>query len=388
VAQRGKHKKLLTILKGWIRAGKRGTTGIPFTKFESTIVIIRHAFICIPAGVGLLSPCNQLLQKRPSYIYLHKNNNILTALEGCQTLLQESTLEPIKCRELICGWPDYEGIVNASGHGIGGVIFGETLMCTPTVFWWEWPKDIKNNIITLQNPEGKISNSDLKMAGLLMLWLVIEGVCKDLCKKCVTLFSNNLPTVGWVRQLASKRSIIAENLIQALALRLKTLHACPLTPMHIEGKQNAISDMPSRSFGSKPKWTCKTNEDLLTIFNSMFPLQMQKFWMVYCRNCAVATRMISILQMKLFALDKWRQLPKVGRHVGNIGAHMSDQWEWIYTYSRYPLAKQSNASQALQPQPEQDTMETDNRCKEALSLTRSRPLSRQFPWPATTTQQR
>jgi hypothetical protein len=86
------------------------------------------------------------------------------------------------------------------------------------VFWWEWPKDIKNNIKTLQNPKGKISNSDLKMAGLLMLWLVIEGVCKDLCKKQVTLFSNNSPTVGWVTRLASKRSIIAKNLIQALAL--------------------------------------------------------------------------------------------------------------------------------------------------------------------------
>jgi hypothetical protein len=61
------------------------------------------------------------------------------------------------------------------------------------VFWWEWPEDIKNNIKTLQNPKGKISKSDLKMAGLLMLWLVIEGVCNDLCKKLVTLFSNNLP---------------------------------------------------------------------------------------------------------------------------------------------------------------------------------------------------
>jgi hypothetical protein len=53
-----KHKKLLTILKGWIRASKFGTTGIPFTEFESTIAKIRHAFRCIPAGVGLLSPCN------------------------------------------------------------------------------------------------------------------------------------------------------------------------------------------------------------------------------------------------------------------------------------------------------------------------------------------
>ncbi len=297
-------------------------------------------------------------------------------------------MEPIKCRELICGWPDYVGIVDASGHGIRGVIFGETSTYTPTVFHWEWPKDIKNNTKISQNPKGKISNSDPKMAGLFMLWLVIEGVCKDLHKKCITLFSDNSPTIGWVTRLASKRSIIAANLIQALALQLKTQHACPLTPMHIEGKRNAISDISSQSFGSNPKWTCKTNEDLLTLFNSMFPLQMQKSWTVYHPNCTVVMRAISILQMKPFMLDGWRQLPKVGRHIGNIGAHMSDQWEWIHTYSRYPLAEQSDASQTLQPEPEQDTMEKDNRCKVALSLAQSWPLARQFPWPATTTQQR
>jgi hypothetical protein len=305
----------------------------------------------------LLSPCNQLLQKRPSYVYLNKNNNILTVLEGCQTLLRKTTLELTKCRKLICGWPDYVGIVNASGHGVRGVIFGETLVCTPTVFRWEWSKDIKNNINTLQNPKGKISNSDLEMAGLLMLWLIIEGVCKDLHKKRMTLFSNNSPTVGWVMRLASKKSIIAKNLIQALALGLKTQHACLLTPMHIEGKWNAISDVPSQSFGNNPKWMCKTDEDLLTLFNSMFLLQMQKSWTVYRPNCAVATRVISILQMKPFALDNWRQLPKVGQHVCNIGVHTSDQWEWIHTCSRCPLAKQSDASQASQPEPEQDTME-------------------------------
>ncbi len=154
-------------------------------------------------------------------------------------------MEPTKCRKLICGWPDYVGIVDASRHGVKGIIFGETSACTPTVFHWEWPKDIKNNIKTSQNPKGKISNSDLEMTGLLMLWLIIEGVCKDLCEKHVTLFSNNLPTVGWVMRLASKRSIIAENLIQALALRLKIQHSCPLTPMHIKGERIALSDVPS-----------------------------------------------------------------------------------------------------------------------------------------------
>ncbi len=178
-----KCEKLLTVLKEWIRTGKRGSQGIPFSKFESTIAKIRHAFTCILAGQGLLSPCNILLKLHLTYVYLHQNPAVLEALEGCRTLFWESTTEPTHCRELVSGWPDYIGIVDASGHGVGGVVFGELSACTPVVFRWEWPNDIKQDIISLANPTGRLTNSNLEMARLGMLWHVIEGVCPDLRKK-------------------------------------------------------------------------------------------------------------------------------------------------------------------------------------------------------------
>jgi hypothetical protein len=112
--------------------------------------------------------------------------------------------------------------------------------------------------------------------------------------------------------------LVAEHMVQALALRLKAMHACPLTPLHIEGKQNAIADVPSRSFGSNPAWACVSNTDLLNLFNSCFPLPQQKSWMVYHPNCAVVTHVISALRMKPFALDDWRQLPTRGRCIGEL----------------------------------------------------------------------
>ncbi len=181
---------------------------------------------------------------------------------------------------------------------------------------------------------GTISNSDLEMAGLLMLWLVIEGVCSPLQEKCITLFCDNSPSIGWATRLASKQSMVAEHLVQVLAMRLKIQWACPLTPMHIEGKCNAIADIPSRLFESNPLWKCKTDSDLLTLFNSMFHLPNQQSWTIFCLNCKLVTRVTSALQMKPFKMDDWRQLPKVGRHVGNIaGVHTSPLWEWIHTYS-------------------------------------------------------
>jgi hypothetical protein len=202
--------------------GRQGMAGIQVAKFESTVAKLCHVFTCIPAGVGLLSPCNRVLKARPEFVYLHKNHRILTALEGCCTLLRESTREPTHCRELTGGWPDFVGIIKALEQGAGGIVIGELSACTPTVFRRQWPDDIKANIASYNNPTGKITYSDLEMAGFLLLWLTMEGVCGPLHKKRVTLFSDNTPTVSWVTRLASKKSTVAEHLIQALVLRLKS----------------------------------------------------------------------------------------------------------------------------------------------------------------------
>jgi hypothetical protein len=229
-------EKLLTVLKGWIRSGERGTAGVPFNEFESITAKLRHAFTCIPAGIGLLSPCNRVLQAKPHMVYLHTNTQVLTAIKGCQTLLRESTREPTWCRELTMGWPDFIGIVDASSHGVGGVVVGELSGCIPTVFRWQWPEDVRTQVISVDNPGGTINNSDLEMVGLLLLWLVIKGICGPLAEKQIALFGDNSPSIGWVARLGSRCSRVAENLIQALALHLKLQKACPLTPTHIAGE--------------------------------------------------------------------------------------------------------------------------------------------------------
>jgi hypothetical protein len=297
-------------------------------------------------------------------------------LEGCRTLLRESTNKPTHCRELVAGWPDYIGIVDASVHGVGRAVFGELSACTPVVFRWEWPEDIKQDIILLTNPTGRLTDSNLEMAGLVILWLVIEGVCHNLRKKRATLLSDSSPTVSWVTWLASKRLLVAEQLIQALVLCLKAMHVCPLTPMHIKGKHNKIADVPSRSFGSNPAWKCTDDAELLTLFNTCFPLPQQQSWTVYRPNCAVVTCLISALWMKHFALDAWRQLPIRGRCAGKIGAPMSNTWAWIRTYSKSHTQHESNASWDLQPTHKQGSMDMDDRSRVAQSLALSRPLAR------------
>ena len=79
------------------------------------------------------------------------------------------------------------------------------------------------------------------MAGLLFLWLCLEGMVPDIAHKHVALFSDNLPTVSWVEKMASRKSRIAARLVRSLALCLNVNRTCPLMPVHIPGVENALT---------------------------------------------------------------------------------------------------------------------------------------------------
>ena len=383
-----KRAALLTILKGWLRAANRSQCGIALEEFESVTAKLRHAFTVIPEGKGLLSPCNWVLRKRPPLVYLHRNHKLREAIRDARTLLRESTKKPTHCKALVPGWPDLIGVQDASGQGVGGVIIGELGACPPTVFRCEWPEDIKANLVTRENPRGKINNSDLEMAGLLLCWLVMEAVGGDLRQQHVAMFSDNDPTVHWVKRMATKQSRVAAQLVRALALRLKENETCPLTPVHIPGKQNMMTDIPSRSFGSVPEWHCSTNDELLTLFNTTFPLPGQASWTVFQLSSGLVTRVISVLRMQHTTLAEWRRLPKIGKHIGTIGRPMSGLWDWTLTYRESNTSTESGCLQDSRQECGKDATVGDAASRLARSVALSRPLARRSPWPASSTQQR
>ena len=378
--EEGKRNILLTVLSGWLRTGRTKRLGIPFTEFQSVIAKIRHAFTTIPAGYGLMSPFNAILRQKPKHVFLHRNPMLVTALQECRTFLRESVSRPTKCTALVQSWPDYIGITDASSFGAGGVVIGENKAVAPTVFRVQWPTDVTNDIVSFTNPSGRITNSDIEMAGLLLLWLTIEGVCPDLVDAHVALFSDNSPTVSWVDRLATRSSPVALQLLRALALRLQMERASPLTSLHIPGKQNSITDIPSRSFGSDPHWFCNTDDDLCSLFDATFPLPSQASWNVYRIAPAICTRVISALRMQASSTDAWRRLPRRGTYGGPIGSPMSDLWDWTLTYRTSSTSTKYEHSVDSQDASEQDTTAADAKSQLQQSLARSRPLERRSPW--------
>ena len=161
----------------------------------------------------MLSPCNWIIQRQPQVVYLHRDGALMEALQDIRTILRASMISPTQCKDLVAAWPDYIGIIDTSSHGVGGVIIGELSELPPTVFRFQWPPEISADIVSSTNPKGRITNSDLEMVGLLLLWLCMEGIALDLAHKHVALFSNNSPAVSWVTKMASKKSCIAAQLV-------------------------------------------------------------------------------------------------------------------------------------------------------------------------------
>ena len=159
-----------------------------------------------------------MLGKEPKNIFLQFNKPLLWAISDCCHLLEMSTKNPTPCNELVTGWNHYIGVKDASRHEIGGIIMGEGKACTPTVLRLAWLDYIKELF-----HKGDIKKLDLEMAGLLMLRIVMEEVCTKLRAAYVALFSDNSPTIGWVKHLAARESLVAMKLVQVLTPQLKRL---------------------------------------------------------------------------------------------------------------------------------------------------------------------
>ena len=360
----------------------RSRTAIPLNTFQKVAGKLQHASMGVPGGKGLFTPINKQLGKEAKWINLTRNSPLRTALTDWRALLLEANKEPTKALELVHGEPAYIGIVDASKGGVGGVVFGHLEECKPTVFRFEWPAEIQAKVQTQENPSGTITNSDLEMAGLLLVWLVMEAVVPSLRHKHVALLSDNSPSVSWVTRLASKSSMIAGALLRALALRLRVNRTSPLTPLHIRGVHNRIGDIPSRSFGYKKEWHFPCEKSFLTFFNSTFPLPNQDSWHIFQLQPKICTRVTSVLLTKHSEAAEWRKLPSLGKSSGGTGKATAGLWEWILTLTReqQSLGSGSEHLQASQQEPEQDIMAGGNKSPWGPSVRRSRPLARRLRW--------
>ena len=102
------------------------------------------------------------------HIILGTNLECRAALEDLCTLLRILDLRPTHVRELVPDMPQYVGYHDVAAEGAGGVWFSLVDSMSPMVWQAAFPQDIASKVVSNDNPDGRLTNSDLELAAEVM----------------------------------------------------------------------------------------------------------------------------------------------------------------------------------------------------------------------------
>ena len=120
-------------------------------------------------------------------------------------MLKEAAHESTTATELVMGYPQFLGWVDASGEGVRGDWLLGKYALEPTIWGLEWPKKLRSRLITPTKTGGDLDINYLEMAVKPLAWLVLEVIfgTKNFYKH-VELFRNNTEAVSWTQRGAEK----------------------------------------------------------------------------------------------------------------------------------------------------------------------------------------
>ena len=94
-------------------------------------------------------------------IGLGKQSDIRAVLNDFCSLIRILGLRPTHVWEILIDIPRYLGYHDAAAEGAGGVWFSLGPTMPPLVWRLAFPPDIAQDVVSISNPNGSITNSDL-----------------------------------------------------------------------------------------------------------------------------------------------------------------------------------------------------------------------------------
>jgi len=180
-------------------------------------------------------------------IGLGKQSDIRAALNDFCSLIRILGSRPTHVQEILIDIPRYVGYHDAAAEGAGGVWFSFLGPTMPPLVWrLAFPPDIAQDVVSLSNPNGSITNSNLELAAEVLVVGVLFAKAAIIKHQPIGTLCDNSPTVSWIDKMASKsRSPTAGRLLRGLAFMLYCHNAGRLTTVHVPGKDNIMADIAS-----------------------------------------------------------------------------------------------------------------------------------------------
>ena len=286
-------------------------------RFQKLHGRLQFATIAIPCGKPILGQLNRYMasaSKHPGRKLL-VTEDLQAILRDWSALIRLVGRRPTHVKELIEHPPSYQGFVDASKWGVGGVWFGGTKNLIPIVWFYEWPQEIRDQFCSSSNRTGTLTISDLELTGILLQWLVLEHIVDPttLRNSSVSIWCDNLPAVAWMYKFRTSTSIVAARILRALAVRLHTNRAALLSVEHISGIYNKMADVASRRHSLD-------NKTFLTEFSALFPPPQGESWTLFLLSNKVTSKTCSELLNRQSTLESWRRLPTKDYVFGKLGS--------------------------------------------------------------------
>jgi hypothetical protein len=298
---------------------------VPLKRFRSLLGRLQHAARILPAAKGMFSPLNKATKGNPPQVGVGKKSEARAALLDLRHLILTLASRPTHVSELVEYEPELAGTCDASATGAGGVWVGYNVQ--PSVWRMEWPDDVVDLYRT-----GKLTNSDLEMAAVLLQYLVAEQL-RPMDRCHTAIWSDNSPATSWSTKMADKATTpIAGQLLRALAMRQRTTRSALPTVAHYAGSRNLLADTASRSFvkfhyGNQRGTPSQCDTQFLTSFNSVFPLSdfhQMPSWQLVTLTSEMSSLVISTLRGQRLPMPRWtaQPAPPAGA-IGPLGARAS-----------------------------------------------------------------
>lgn len=279
---------------------------------------------------------------------------------------------------LVTNDPNYLNFTDACGLGAGGVISSGNKDIAPIVWQFEWPDEIKKELITADNPSGTITINDLELAGMLLGWLILELSPAELRYAHVGTFCDNTSAVSWATKGQTSKSIPAARLLRFLFIRQRIRQTSSLVPLHLSGDLNIMADVSSRAFKNGKYFLANTT--LLAYFNKHFPLPQGKSWTQYHVPTKLSLRVISCLRGKQLPMEQLAKLPKTKRGTGDTGVLTLPPTKRIRTLNPLTTSQEASSPRVLLQGSGLASTDEERRSKFTVSQMRSRPSPRPVNW--------
>ena len=250
---------------------------------------LRNMSVGIPGSKGLFSMLQEGL-KHSDAGRLRITPAMRDQIDDFEYLAKDLAARPTSIAELVPDHPVAVGPHDASGKGMGGVWLPSVTHSNlePTLWRAKFPESIRKELVSFDNPEGTINNSQLELAGGIAQNDVLNQRV-NCTGRTVVPMGDNTPATSW--QHKGSASTVGPT---AYLLRVNSLHQRHYRYLskadYMAGPVNQMADDCSRLW-------YMTDSQLLAYFDLTYP-QERPWQLVHLRPEMLSTLTKALLQQR------------------------------------------------------------------------------------------